>query len=75
MPATEIIIRYFKIDPKDIAFIKAVLESYEGMVVIRTVEVGKPIVEFLIARDFSETVAKVIEDLQKHVVMEETSAP
>jgi len=71
----EINIRNFRVDPKDIVFIKAILESYEGMVVVRTVEIGKPVIELLIAHDFAETVDQVIQSLQKQVPLEEVKHP
>lgn len=71
----EIKIRYFIIDPQDIVYLKAVLESYEGMVVVRTVEAGKPVIELLIAHDFQDTVSVVIEDLKKQVKLEELPSP
>ncbi|MFO1462556.1 MAG: DUF4911 domain-containing protein [bacterium] len=75
MTVQEIVVRYFKVEPSDIVFIKAVLESYEGMVVMRTVEVGKPVIELLIARDFAATVDRVLADLQKQVAIEEVARP
>jgi len=69
--AKEILVRNFKIQTNDIVFIKAVLESYEGMVVVRTIEIGKPVIELLIARDFAETVDRVIRELQGQLPMEE----
>lgn len=68
-------VRNFKIDPGDIVFLKAVLESYEGMVVMRTLEVGKPVIELLIARDFADTIDAVLRDLQKQVTLEEVPRP
>lgn len=73
--AKEITVRYFVIDPKDIVYLKAVLESYEGMVVVRTVEAGQPVIELLIASDFMETIHAVIQELQKEIKLEECSAP
>ncbi|HKY62734.1 MAG TPA: DUF4911 domain-containing protein [bacterium] len=75
MQPKEIVVRNFKIDPKDIVFIKAVLESYEGMVVMRTLEVGKPVIELLIAHDFAATVDRVIRELQSQVLLEEVPRP
>jgi len=75
MPAQEIVIRNFRVDPSEIVFIKAVLESYEGMVVMRTLEVGKPVIELLIARDFAATVDRVICELQGQALMEEVERP
>jgi len=75
--AQEIVVRNFRVDPKEIVFIKAILESYEGMVVMRTVEVGKPVIELLIARDFAETIDQLVRDLASQVEMVEVepSAP
>lgn len=75
MSAKEIVVRNFKIDPSEIVFIKAVLESYEGMVVMRTIEVGKPVIELLIAQDFAETIDTVLKDLGKQVFIEEVARP
>lgn len=73
--AQEIQIRYFVIDPKDIVYLKAVLESYEGMVVVRTVEVGKPVIELLIAQDFAYYLKPVLQELQAHISLQEISSP
>jgi hypothetical protein len=67
----EILVRNFRVDPKEIVFIKAILESYEGMVVVRTVEVGQSVIELLIARDFAATVDRVIRELASRVEMVE----
>lgn len=75
MTAKEIIVRYFNVDSSDIVFLKAVLESYEGMVVMRTVEVGKPVIELLIAQDFAGTIETVLQDLRKQISFEEVGRP
>ncbi len=67
----EIVVRNFRVDPKEIVFIKAILESYEGMVVLRTVEVGESIIELLIARDFSPQVDRLVLELASQVEMVE----
>lgn len=71
----EIKIRYFIIDPKDIVYLKAVVESYEGMVVVRTVEAGKPVIELLIAHDFQETLNTLLTELKTQVVLKEIASP
>jgi len=45
------------------------------MVVMRTIESGKPVIELLIAHDFAEDVDKVIRDLAKQVLIEEVARP
>lgn len=67
----ETIIRYFKVDPKEIVYIKAILEAYEDMAIVRTLEGHKEIIEILIAYDLHETIAKIIHSLQQEVSMEE----
>lgn len=69
--AKEIVIRNFKVEAKDIVFIKAVLESYEGMVVVRTANIQESILELLVAHDFNDTIARVVSDLQTQVTMQE----
>ncbi len=71
MQAKEIIIRNFKVEAKDIVFIKAILEAYEGMVVLRTVDINESVIELLIAQDFADTIAILVSDLQKQVMMQE----
>ena len=75
MAPEEIRIRYFVIDPKDIVYLKAVLESYEGMVVVRTVEVGKPVIELLIAQDFELYLEPVLQELRNQVYLQEIPSP
>lgn len=71
MQAKEIIIRNFKVEAKDIVFIKAILEAYEGMVVLRTVDIQESVIELLIAHDFADTIDRLVSDLQSQVTMQE----
>jgi uncharacterized protein DUF4911 len=71
MKIAETQMRYFIIDPKDIVWIKAILESYEGMVVVRTVDIKQPVIELLIAPDFAHTLGPVIEEIASQVKMDE----
>lgn len=68
-------IRYFVIEPKDIVWIKAILESYEGMVVVRTVDIKQPVIELLIAPDFASVLQPVIEEIASQVKLEEIPGP
>lgn len=71
----ETIVRYFVISPQDIVFLKAVLESYEGMVVVRTVEIGKPVIECLIAHAFQQEINLVLQDLAGQINLQEIPSP
>lgn len=73
MPET--IVRYFIISPQDIVYLKAVLESYEGMVVVRTVEIGNPVIECLIAHAFQKEIDLVLQDLSSQINLQEIASP
>ena len=75
MAIAETKMRYFVIDTKDIVWIKAILESYEGMVVVRTVDIKQPVIELLIAPDFAETIDPVIKEIASQVKMDEIPGP
>ena len=71
----EIKLRYFKVNPKDIAYLKAVLEGYEGAAVVRTLEGNRDIIEILIAHDLQAMVAEIIASFQNELSMEEIFSP
>ncbi|MFH1625628.1 MAG: DUF4911 domain-containing protein [Pseudomonadota bacterium] len=44
--------KYFKVERKNIAFLKFILEAYEGMAVMRTLDAQEGVVELMIAPNF-----------------------
>ncbi len=62
--------RYFRIQRKDIAFFKFILESCEGMAVVRTKDPQEAIVEVMIAPGWERDVEEVLEGLQKEIPIE-----
>ncbi len=46
---------------------KAIIECYEGLAVVRTVDPEKGIVQLLISPDFVDEVEHILEDLSSHV--------
>ncbi len=62
--------RYFRIRRKDIAYFKFIIESYEGMAVVRTVDPSEAIVELMIAPGWEEDADDVLEALRREMPIE-----
>ena len=62
--------RYFRIHRKDIAYFKFIIESYEGMAVVRTQDRFEAVVELMIAPGWEKDVDEVLEGLQKEIPIE-----
>ncbi|MCB1214642.1 MAG: DUF4911 domain-containing protein [Deltaproteobacteria bacterium] len=72
----KILARYFKVPATEIVYLKAVLESYEGMALMRTISRGRPEawIELLIAEDFKDYIHQVIESLKQEITFIEITA-
>lgn len=62
--------RYFRIQRKEIAFFKFIIESHEGMAVVRTKDPHEAIVELMIAPGQEQEVEEVLEGLRKEMAIE-----
>ena len=60
----ETIQKYFKIARKDISFLKFIIEAYEGMAVVRTLDSREGMIELMIAPDFEKEVEELLIDLR-----------
>ncbi len=65
--------RYFRLHRKDIAYFKFIIESYEGMAVVRTKDPREAVVELMIAPGWERDVDEVIEGLQREIEIEPLS--
>ncbi len=65
--------RYLRLHRKDIAYFKFVIESYEGMAVVRTHDPKEAVVELMVAPGWEKDLEKVIEGLRKEIPLEEVS--
>jgi hypothetical protein len=59
--------RYFRIRRKDIAYFKFIMESYEGMAVVRTKDPSEAIVELMIAPGWERDVDAVLDSLREEM--------
>ena len=66
---------YLEICPQDIAYIKFILESYEEVGIIRTVERKKAVVVLLAVEDFLDTAQAIIKSLQQEITLVEIPPP
>jgi len=62
--------KYFRLRRKDIAYFKFIIESYEGMAVVRTKDPGEAVVELMIAPGWEEDVEEVLEALRQEIPIE-----
>ena len=62
--------KFYRLSRKDIAYFKFVVESYEGMAVVRTLDPGQAVVELQIAPGWEEEAEKLVEALQSEIRLE-----
>jgi hypothetical protein len=65
--------RYFRLHRKDIAYFKFIIESYEGMAVIRTKDPHEAIVELMVAPGWERDLEEVLDGLRKEMTIEPIS--
>jgi len=62
--------RYLRVHRKDIAYFKFIIESYEGMAVVRTRDPHEAVVELMVAPGWERDVDQVIEGLRREIEIE-----
>ena len=62
--------RFFRVHRKDIAYFKFIIESYEGMAVVRTRDPHEAIVELMVAPGWEKDLEEVLEGLRKEMTIE-----
>jgi hypothetical protein len=61
--------RYYRVDRRQIAFIKFIFEAYDGIAGIRTTDPVKGIIKLHIAPGCQEQVEQVLRDLKKEILI------
>jgi hypothetical protein len=56
---------YLRLRRKDIAYLKFIIESYEGMAVVRTRDPNEAVVELMVAPGWEKDVQQVLDGLGK----------
>jgi hypothetical protein len=70
---TAMICRYFKVAHRDMVFLKFILEAYEGMNVMSTVDNRAGIIRIAIMPGFVADMDELLADLGRQVPMEPTA--
>ena len=66
---------YLELRPEDIAYVKFIFESYEGVGIIRTVERKKAVIVLLVVDDFLNVARSILDSLRKEVPLMEIPRP
>jgi hypothetical protein len=65
--------RYFRIDRRHISYLRFILEAYEGMAVLTTIDAGEGIVKLMMAPGSEPVITEVLDDLcARQAIMMET---
>ena len=62
--------RLFRIRRGDIAYFKFIMESYDGMAIVRTKDAYEAVVELMIAPGWEKDVEEVLEGLRTEIPIE-----
>ena len=68
--SVETIKRYYRVDRREIAFIKFILEAYDGIAVLETLDPMAGIVVFHIAPGCERDIDALLEDLKREILIE-----
>ncbi len=66
---------YLRVAPPDIALIKFLFESYEGVGIVRTVDARAAVIVVLVVHDFLAVAREIIRDLQAAIECVEVAPP
>ena len=63
--------RYLRLRRRDIAYFKFIIESYEGMALVRTRDPREAVVELMVAPGWKKDLDVVLDGLRKEILIEE----
>jgi len=67
--------KYFRVNRRDMAYLKFIVESYDGLAVLRTVNPREGIVEWMIPPSLVEEADELIASLREEIVIMRASPP
>ncbi len=68
-------IKYFIVDRSDIAYLRFIIESYDNLAILSTVDAKNGIVSLSIPSGFIEDVEQLVQALKSEISIRETSLP
>jgi hypothetical protein len=60
-----------QIPPQEIAFLSFILESYEGVAIVRTVDPHKGLIELMVSPDYQQEIREILKDLAREFPIQE----
>jgi uncharacterized protein DUF4911 len=66
---------FLRVAPGDIALVKFLFESYEGVAIVRTVDRRAAVIVALVSRDFLAVARAILADLRMRIALDEIPAP
>jgi hypothetical protein len=66
---------YLEVRPEDIAYIKFIVESYDGVGIIRTIDRKKALIVLLVMDSFMPVAREMLESLKRDMTFTETPRP
>lgn len=67
----ETIQKYYRVDRKEISYLRFIFEAYDGIALIRTVDPAAGIIAFHISPGCVTDAEMIIQDLRKEMIIEE----
>ncbi|MGD1999492.1 MAG: DUF4911 domain-containing protein [Desulfobacterales bacterium] len=71
----ECLTQYYRVDRREIAYIKFVIESYDGVGLLSTVEPQSGLIALRIPPGCKEVIDDIISDLKKTILIEPAAQP
>ena len=66
----ETIKRHYRVDRRKIAFIRFILEAYDGLAIVKTLDAQAGLIEFQIAPGCERDLKLILEDLRQNILMQ-----
>jgi hypothetical protein len=64
---------FLAVPPAEVAYVQAVLDSYEGIAIVRTADSAKAVIVVLAMADFADVVEEILTDLKREIPLQETT--
>ncbi len=66
----ETIKQHYRVDRREIAFIRFIIEAYDGLAIVTTLDPETGLIEFQIAPGCEQDVEMILQDLKRNIMLE-----
>ena len=67
-------IRHYRVDKREISFLRFILEAYDGIAVLTTLDPASGIIEICVAPGCEEELDEILEELKSSILIEAHTA-